>query len=529
MSMAPGLGGVFMSHFLLPLFAVFFFCLLIALGRFALSVSGANANANADAENIRETLDELLPRFREIYDVPGMAAGVIKDGKIIYAKGFGLRKLGGTEPETPRSLFHMASVSKPFAATAVMQLVEQGKIKLTGKLTEYLPYFKLADPRYKDITIQQMLSHTSGISDVEDYQWDKPQYDEGAAERFIRSLAPEELLFKPGERHSYSNKAFDILADVVARTSGKTFEAYVKDHIFKPLGMKDSTFLKKEVPAELENAPHLVKDIRSYRPAVSEIYPYNRRHAPSSTLHSNVTDMLRWAMANMNGGVLEGKRVLKAETHANMLIPRARFPQFYGNTGIGLGWFLGEHRGETRIGHGGSDVGFRAQLFMLPEKSMAVVTMGNSASFDPLPAAGAILDVLLGHKPPAPQFPIDAPIGRAIGEKGIESAIRLYHSLKKENGPQYLFDEYGLDDLGHQLMSEKRMEEALEIFKLNVAEYPGSWRVYDSLAECCDTVGDKADALKYYQLALKKNTKKDPGGMGAAKTQEKIIEELKKK
>ena len=133
----------------------------------------AQTSENPSAEARLRT--ELEPQINDAISkgsLPGFAIGVVKDSKLIYAKGFGVAKLGGSTPVTSRSLFHMASVTKTFVATAIMQLVEQGKIDLDAPVTKYLPYFKLDDERYRTIKVRQMLSHTSGIPDVTDYHWD---------------------------------------------------------------------------------------------------------------------------------------------------------------------------------------------------------------------------------------------------------------------------------------------------------------------------------------------------------------------
>jgi CubicO group peptidase (beta-lactamase class C family) len=153
--------------------------------------------------------------------LPGLAIGVVKSGRLIYAQGFGVNKIGGTSPIRSRSIFHMASVTKTFVGTAVMQLVESGKIDLEAPLIRYLPYFRLADERYRAITIRQMLSHSSGIPDVNDYHWDKPEFDDGALERYVRSLAAKKLTFPPGAKFGYSNPAYETLGDVIAKVSGR--------------------------------------------------------------------------------------------------------------------------------------------------------------------------------------------------------------------------------------------------------------------------------------------------------------------
>jgi len=180
---------------------------------------------------LQASLTPIVEEVMQAYDLPGFAIGVVKDNEIVYARGFGIKNIGTGSPVTPTTLFHMASISKPFVATAVMQLVEQGKIDLQASVTSYLPYFKLDDERYTAITIQQMLSHVSGMPDVEDYEWDDPQYDEGALERYVRSLADQKMRFDPGQRYAYSNMAFECLGDVIAKVSGMSFADYEQEHL----------------------------------------------------------------------------------------------------------------------------------------------------------------------------------------------------------------------------------------------------------------------------------------------------------
>src|SRR5262249_8781154 len=150
---------------------------------------------------------------------------------------------------------------KPFVATAVMQLVEQGKVDLDKPVADYLPYFRLKDDRYRSITVRQMLTHTSGMPDVDNYHWDQPEYDDGALERYVRSLQDKELRWHPGSKYAYSNMAYEVLGDLVAKVSGTTFEDDVEANILKPLGMNSSTLLfKKADPAKLATGHTRTKD-----------------------------------------------------------------------------------------------------------------------------------------------------------------------------------------------------------------------------------------------------------------------------
>lgn len=320
---------------------------------------------------IQTRLEPLIEKtMRENY-IPGFAIGIVENGKVIYAKGFGVTKLGDDKPITSKSLFHMASVTKPFVAIAIMQLVERGKINLDAHVTEYLPYFRMKDERFATITVRQMLGHISGMPDVEDYGWDKPEYDDGALERYVRSLSDLSLIAAPGEKFQYSNIAFEILGDVIAKVSGASFESYVQRNILEPLGMKNSTLLIREASPKLLTSPHVPGEAGVI---VSQIFPYNRAHAPSSTLYSNIDDMNRWAMANLNRGELQGKRILKPSSYD--LLWKAQMDA--GRRGqVGLSWFLTKRNDHRVIYHGGSDVGFNSYLILAPDDSISIVAMSN--------------------------------------------------------------------------------------------------------------------------------------------------------
>jgi len=353
------------------------------------SISAKSKNfSGEDAIKTREELDKILTRARESCGGASITLGVLVGNEIVYANAFGVTNIDNPKPVTTRSLYHMASVSKPFVATAIMQLVEKGKIDLDQKLIYYLPYFKLADEHYKEITIRQMLNHTAGIPDVYNYEWDKPQYDDGAAERYIRSLKNEKMIAVPGKVMRYSNMAFDILADVIARVSGVTFEKYMKDNIFIPLEMNDTTYLKKEVPDKLATFAHVVSGNGYWgKVVVSPVYPYNRAHAPSSTLHSNVIDMMKWGMVNLNKGEYKGKRILQASSYDILWKPT--------RGGIGLSWVISSYNGLTLIWHSGADTGFRSYFVMVPAKNIAIVSMGNSSTCNPYQVVMSTLEFLL--------------------------------------------------------------------------------------------------------------------------------------
>jgi CubicO group peptidase (beta-lactamase class C family) len=347
--------------------SLFALCLI-----FAVFSTLTNAQSD-DLKKIQTSLEPLIQKTLAEKKASGYALGIVKNNQLIYARGFGVAKLGTQQPITPQSLFHMASITKTFVATAVMQLVEAGKIDLDASPTKYLPYFRLNDERVRAITIRQMLSHLSGIPDVTDYHWDKPEYDDKALERFVRSISSQKLVAAPGEKFAYSNTAYEVLGDIIAKASGESFEDYVQHHILTPLGMKQSTLLVREANPQLLTAPHVSEQGNT---VVSKVFPYNRAHAPSSTLYANIEDMSRWALANLNHGEWNGKRILKPETLDMMWKPVANVGM-RGSSKVGISWFLQEDGGHRFVLHSGGDVGFESLLILAPDDKIAVVAMGN--------------------------------------------------------------------------------------------------------------------------------------------------------
>jgi CubicO group peptidase (beta-lactamase class C family) len=350
------------------------------------------AAGSACAQSLGERLDAVLTRAVAEQHIPGLAIGVVQNGKLVYGRGFGVMEIGKPDkPVTTQTLFHMASITKPFVATSVMQLWEQGKVDLDAPIKKYVPYFQLSDARAASITVRQMLTHTSGMPDVEDYEWNKPQYDEGALERYVRSLTDQKLRWDPGTKFAYSNMAYEVLGDLVAKVSGQSFEDYVAVHILQPLAMTSSTLLlRKADPAKLA-AGHTRRTAGGMK--VVTHYPYNRAHTPSSNLHSNVDDMARWAMANMNRGDLDGHRILKDSTYDVMWKPHAQRTE---SARVGISWFLTEVQGEKAVMHNGGDDGFATRLVLFPERRTAVFYMLNCDACKPGVFDGAVLAAALG-------------------------------------------------------------------------------------------------------------------------------------
>lgn len=337
----------------------------------------------------------MLTDFVENGQFPALAVGIVKDNQIFFTGEYGTANLSTGDPVGRSTLFHQASVSKTFVVTAIMQLVERGKVELDSRITKYLSYFKMEDERYQHITLRQLLNHTSGMPDEEDYAWDRPEYDEQSLERYVKSIRRHKLLSDPGVKFSYSNIGYEILGDLIAKVSGMSFEQYMKKHILEAVGMQSSSFLKQEVEAYLAT-PH-VHMANGDGGCISDVFPYNRAHAPSSTLYTNVEDMCQYMLMHLNQGIAkDGYNSLQSGSYDEMWKSHAATGYGQEKAQIGLGWFLGEYKGFRIVSHSGWDTGFLSDLILLPDEKIAISVMTNCDYVGLGSVTYPILDLLLG-------------------------------------------------------------------------------------------------------------------------------------
>jgi len=364
--------------------------LLILVG---ISIQCKNRNSVNVEENLKYVeITDFIQLSVEALNIPGLTIAITQNNKVMYNRAFGVKSVETKDKLNTEHFFHFASVSKPIVATAIMQLVEQSKLSLDDKLTAHVPYFKIDDEEYRDITIRQVLNHTSGLGDVYDYEWDNPQYDIGAAEKYVKSLSEEKLRFTPATDWAYSNLAFDIMGDVIAKVSGMPFETFIKENILRPLEMVNSSYIYPEIPENLRTSTH----VWNGSVTVSEVYPYNRIHAPSSTLNSSVLEMSHWAIANLNRGLYKNRRILNEESYELLWTNSVNLED---KPEMGLSWFLGEHKGTRTVSHGGGDTGYRSYFVMLPDNNTSVIIASNYQLTPVGKIVNGVLDILLGYEP----------------------------------------------------------------------------------------------------------------------------------
>lgn len=338
-------------------------------------------------KNIIKELDQYIEDALFLYDLPGLAisAEVGENGPaglagLDYKKAVGVKDITTGEQLMPEHIFHMASVSKTFTSSGILMLYEEGKLDLEDKAADLLPYVHIDDKRWDQVRVHHMLTHTSGLTDVQDYHWDRPRTDEEALKDYAVSseVKDSHLLWSPSEnKFCYSNMAYELLGLIIAEVSGMSYEAFMKEKLLKPLGMDDSTFLTFERTGgslSLEDLSRVGMAMPHTKDAKKQIireqyYPYNRQHGPSSTLTSNIFDLAKWARAHLD------KTLLAPELYGRIWKKYTTVPN--NGEGMGLCWFMREQKGYQIMGHEGTDDGFRASFWLCPQLDAHVTVVSN--------------------------------------------------------------------------------------------------------------------------------------------------------
>ena len=357
--------------------------------------------------------------------VAGISVGVARDGQLVLARGYGMANLEHSVAVTPETVFHIASISKNILAAVVLQLVDAGKLQLDDDVTKYVPE---APTRGHHVTVRQLLNHTSGIYSFTSL----PE----AADNERRELSHEQVLglikdkqfdFEPGTRWRYNNSGFYLAGLVVERVTKQEYGAYVREHVFKPLGMNSASLCDARMVV-----PHLASGYEvDGGVLVNAAFLSWKLPFAAGAVCATATDLLKWEAA------LDGGRVLSPSSLALMRAPTT----LAGGTKIdyGLGTRLGSLNGHRLLGHTGSGGGFRSVLESFPGDRLTIVILINTEDGSPPPVAMAseIAGAALGlpqktamRDLPVPKKELAALIGRYDSDEGT---VELFERDEKLN------------------------------------------------------------------------------------------------
>jgi CubicO group peptidase (beta-lactamase class C family) len=362
--------------------------------------------------------DDYVNKALREWEVPGLAIAIVKDDRIVLAKGYGVRKLGDPTPVDERTLFAIGSSSKAFTAAAIAMLVDEGKLKWDDPVTKHLPAFELYDPYVtRELTVRDLLSHRSGL-ERGDLLWYGSEYDRDEILRRTRYLKPTWSL---RSTFGYQNLMFLAAGQLIAKVSGKSWDDFIRQRMFTPLSMTaSSTSIRDLKNSDNVSSPHAKVEDKV------EVIPWRNidNIAPAGSINSSVVDMAQWVRLQLAQGEYQKQRLLSSGTAKEMhmsqtvmrfeppfslLYPEAHFLNY------GLGWFLSDYRGRKVVDHGGAIDGMRAQVAMIPEEKLGLVILTNMGGTTlPLPLMYRIFDAYLG----APQRDWSADLLKTM--KGFE-------------------------------------------------------------------------------------------------------------
>jgi CubicO group peptidase (beta-lactamase class C family) len=343
-------------------------CLLIIF----IVLNGNVLYGQTNNTDIDKQIDNLFSAYNQA--TPGVAVAVVKDGKIIFKRGYGAANLEYDTPITPKTVFQIASVSKQFTAFSIYLLEKQGKISLEDDVRKYVPEV----PDFgKIVRIKHLLAHTGGIRD----QWSLLTLagwrmdDIITTEHVLKIISRQkELNFEPGSRFLYSNSGYTLLAEVAARASGKTFAEYTRENIFAPLGMRDTQFY--------DDANRIVKNrAGSYEKVNGAYRKMNLNHSTvgATGLLTTVEDLSKWALNFENPAVGDAELIRRFNEPSPLNNGQpVLFAVINGeNSYHAKGQFTRNYRGVDLLNHSGHDAGFRTFLLRFPEKKLSIIALSN--------------------------------------------------------------------------------------------------------------------------------------------------------
>jgi CubicO group peptidase (beta-lactamase class C family) len=441
------------------------------------------AVVHAGPANESAEIDKLMSTIYQRGQFNG-AILVAVHGNTIYRKGFGKSNFQTGADFTPETPSDIGSVTKQFTAMAIMLLAERGKLSYDNPVSKYIPEFSRS-VRLSQITLRQLLNHTSGIPDYGDLRID----DTGLEQQGLIGalLKKEDLLEKPGVKYRYSNPGYALLAVVVERVSGERFGEFLGQEIFEPMGM-NNTFVY-DSPTK-----------KNARTAVGygqfgQVDDGGPTAIPGDGgIYSTVDDLFKWDQA------LYTDRLVDQSTLAEAFAPgRVRL----GTSTYGFGWNIEEDGGSKYLWHQGSHAGFRAFIGRRLADRVTVIMLTNKGNSKRRDINSALQNILADKPYVLPKQSGAERLYKTIHESGIQAALQLYGALKHAQSEDYDVGESELNTLGYQLLyGDHSVSDAIAIFKLSASEHPWSSNAFDSLGEAYARGGKRDLAIKSYVMAV---------------------------
>ncbi|MBS1493833.1 MAG: serine hydrolase [Bacteroidetes bacterium] len=451
--------------------------------------------AQDNTETKVQKIDELINKYVE-YGLFNGSVMVVENGNTILSKGYGYSDFVNKTPNTPETKFRVGSITKQFTSMLIMQLVEKGKIKLDGKLSDYLPYYR--KDQGDKITIHNLLTHTSGIPNytaIPDFM-QKHLNDPLTPKELILKYGSGDLEFEPGTSWNYSNTGYVILGAIIEEVTGKKYEEVLQENILNPLGMTNSGYEHNDVKMT-NQAIGYDNNFNGVTPA--KYIDMTIPHA-AGAMYSTVEDLYKWDRA------LYTEKLLSNDMKEKMFTP------FLKNYAYGWGTGKINVNGTEKkvLAHSGGINGFNANIIRLVDDNIVVIGLSNFFNGQSGKMTNEISKIMFGFPYSLPAKPLMQVLISSASTKGLKEAVSEVKELAKDK-KNYSASEEDINLYGYQLLGDKKYDDAIEVLKLNVDLFPDSFNVYDSLGEAYLAKGDKENALKNYKKSVELNPKSTSG------------------
>jgi len=460
---------------------------------------------NTNAQDKSQKIDEYLEKCYE-YGIFNGSALVSERGNIILKKGYGYANFEWNIANEPDTKFRLGSITKQFTAMLIMQLAEKGLVKLDGKISDYLSYYPKETG--EKITVHQLLTHTSGIFNYtnDPMFFRKERFFPLKPEELTKFFSGKELDFEPGSNWNYSNSGYIVLGAIIEQVTGKPYERVLQENILTPLGMNNTGFDHWEIILpKRASGYNKVFDTFQNAEYLDMSLPY-----AAGSLYSTVEDLFTW------GEALYTDKLVSFESLKKMMTP------VMNNYGYGLGirkMSMNDGRDSiTIVSHTGGINGFNTYMGRCIEDKNTIILLSNTIPASEV-VVRAVRNILYDKPYDEPKRSAAAMLYRAIEDKGIDRTAEDFKKIKERK--EYDVNEAEINQLGYTLMASGKLNEAIEVFKLNVELFPDSWNVYDSLGEGYMNNGDNKLALENYRKSVEKNPNNENG--------KKVIKELEGK
>ncbi len=460
---------------------------------FFLLIAFAFSNRIIFSQTKAEKIEALLNQYYEFKEFNGSAL-VAEKGKVIFKKGFGNANMEWNIPNTPDTKFRIGSMTKQFTAMLIMQLVEEGKLKLDVPITTYIPDY----PKDKGdkITIHNLLTHTSGIPNYTDQpSFPSIMKNPITPHDLIKTFWDLPLDFEPGTKFQYNNSGYIVLGYIIEKVTGKSYEDVLKEKIFEPLGMNNSGYYHTSEIIPKRASGYDKIGIKYNNTSYLDLsVPYS-----AGSLYSTAEDLYLWDQA------LYTEKLLSKKYMDKIFTPYSK-PPFA--DGYGYGWGISKkHLDNIKdtlniVEHGGTINGFNSLILRITNSKDLIVLLNNTGVTNLSEMSNKIIDILYEQPYKIPQKPLMLSFTEMLERKGIDDATDFYN--KKIDAGEKI-PEYQMNILGYSYLNKKKYKEAVGIFKLNVKAYPKSYNVYDSFGEALMIGGDKKDAITNYKKSIELN------------------------